>query len=45
LIAESLIIALYFINVISYLWLNVVGVFLVILISLIIQKTLSKSIA
>ncbi|MDP2058395.1 MAG: sodium:solute symporter, partial [Flavobacteriaceae bacterium] len=45
LIAECLVISLFFINIMSYLWLNVVGVFLVILISIIIQKTLSKSIA
>lgn len=45
LVAESLVISLYFINVMSYLWLNVAGVLLVILISIIFQKTLPKSIA
>jgi Na+/proline symporter len=45
LIAECLVIILFFIDIMSYLWLNVAGVFLVILISIIIQKTLSKSIA
>lgn len=45
LVAESLVISLYFINVMSYLWLNVAGVLLVILISIILQKALPKSIA
>lgn len=45
LVAEGLVISLYFINVMSYLWLNVAGVLLVVLISIILQKTLPKSIA
>ncbi len=45
LVAEGLVISLYFINVMSYLWLNVAGVLLVILISIILQKALPKSIA
>lgn len=44
-LSECFVIIIYFLDVMSYLWLNVVGVILTVLISFIFQKILPKSVA